>query len=544
MKRTDHLFLKDANPGKIEALRDLIRAFRSCAPHVAADQWQRFFETGSFKIFLSPTQEKNSPRLSRVRDSIGARRIQMLRGQIVGQLEGFISNRANDFRAAILGSTLDAHTRHQLLVVNALHRWFSRDPVVMRETGELIPDDVRRLARKIMHGVLAKHRRPRFHNLNPNIDERHVTFGPADMATHAPIWIKIISLIPKLTKKGLPRKDNAQKTISIPLEANSFFEGRGGTVAKTIQLIEEWGDGDQPGEIKIGAITDMEDVFAKSQAAYKPLREELALDLGLATMFATADGDLLGRDWRIQLERHDRRITGLARKLQKQGIRPNKSKRYRARVKAFRGFLKTEIGRVLNRLIQMKRPAHIVIENLDFTAPGLSRRLNRILARMGHGVIAGKLDDLQDRYGITWEQVNPAYSSQTCSNKNCGYVAKSNRKSQTDFVCGCCGSTLHADVNAARNLEAGRSSFDRTAFLTKLESLQATVHCHLERLKTRGQVASERAAIVSNPYYADALTKLTAATPLTAADNSLRPTALDQVPIGAPRNLAADVSAG
>jgi putative transposase len=341
------------------------------------------------------------------------------------------------------------------------------------------------------------------------------------------------------------------RCIHLPLRTYAFHEARGGVIAKTVQLIERG----QPGEIVIGVTTDMEEVFAKSQAAYRPLCEGLTLDLGLATMFATSDGDLLGRAWRAQLERHDRRIAGLAAKLQKQGIRPNRSKCYRARVAAFRGFLKTEIGRVLNRLIAMKRPAHVVIERLDFTAPGLSRRLNRILARMGHAVIEAKLNDLSDRYGITWEEVNPAYSSQTCSNAHCGYVAKSNRKRQADFVCGCCGHKIHADVNAARNLESGRSAFDRSARLTKQECLQATVHRHLERVSDRRQapatdgrprarVASDRAPIVSNPYYRDALSKLTAEAPLDAADKFQRPSASDQATHRPPQDLVADVSAG
>ncbi len=140
---------------------------------------------------------------------------------------------------------------------------------------------------------------------------------------------------------------------------------------------------------------------------------------------------------------------------------------------------------------------------------------------MGHGVIEAKLNDLADRYGLTWEEVNPAYSSQTCSNAQCGYVAKNNRRAQADFVCGCCGHKIHVDVNAARNLESGRSAFDRAARLTKQECLQATVRRHLERVsdrcdapatdgRPRGRVASDRAAIVSNPYYRDAVGKLTA----------------------------------
>lgn len=48
--------------------------------------------------------------------------------------------------------------------------------------------------------------------------------------------------------------------------------------------------------------------------------------------------------------------------------------------------------------------------------------------------------------------LNPAYSSQTCS--CCGHVAKSNRKSQSSFVCQSCGYADHADTNAARNLSS------------------------------------------------------------------------------------------
>ena len=159
-------------------------------------------------------------------------------------------------------------------------------------------------------------------------------------------------------------------------------------------------------------------------------------------------------------------------------------------------------------------------------------------------MIEAKLNDLAERYGITWEEVNPAYSSQTCSNEHCGYVAKNNRKAQADFVCGACGHKIHADVNAARNLESGRSAFDRAARLTKQESLRLTVHRHLERLKTRGWVASDRAAIVSNPNYRNALDRLKAETPLTAADKIQRPSAPDQAAVRPPQDLVADVSAG
>jgi putative transposase len=52
------------------------------------------------------------------------------------------------------------------------------------------------------------------------------------------------------------------------------------------------------------------------------------------------------------------------------------------------------------------------------------------------------------------EKIYPAYTSQRCS--VCGHVAAESRKSQALFACVACSWTGNADVNAARNLAAGR----------------------------------------------------------------------------------------
>jgi putative transposase len=54
------------------------------------------------------------------------------------------------------------------------------------------------------------------------------------------------------------------------------------------------------------------------------------------------------------------------------------------------------------------------------------------------------------RVGVPLLFVHPRNSSRTCS--RCGYVEKRNRRSQADFSCLRCGYTIHADLNAARNL--------------------------------------------------------------------------------------------
>jgi len=527
MKRCDHLPLLDACPGKIAGALEVMRAFRRAAPDVAADQWERFSRTGRIRKNLTADEEAVSSRLVRAKMILGAARLQMLRWQVVGSLESLLANRANEFRDAVIRSSLPEAVRHPLLVINRLQAWFSPDPVFFGRTktasGTEIAPEIRRLARTIMRAVLARQWRPSWGGLHPHIDQRQaelVRLAPGEAgAAHAGLWLDLRSLRPRLDRRGRPTKQQA--CLRLPLRSYAYHEARaaaGGTTALTVQLIERpaaraesathrLADG-RPGELVIGVVSDMSDAFALSRLAYRPRGAEVALDFGLATMFATGTDDLLGRDWRRDLERHDYRIAGLAARLQAQGIRPNRSRRYRERVESFRGFLRENIGRVLNRLVQTHAPAHLTIERLDFQTPGLSRRrrLNRLLARSGRAVIRAKLQDLEQRYGITWDEVNPAYSSQTCS--SCGYVAKTNRKTQARFVCECCGHTVHADVNAARNLEGGRSAFDRTARLTKADSLQATVHRHLERLKARDRVISGASVHVSNPYFRAAVASL------------------------------------
>jgi IS605 OrfB family transposase len=52
--------------------------------------------------------------------------------------------------------------------------------------------------------------------------------------------------------------------------------------------------------------------------------------------------------------------------------------------------------------------------------------------------------------GVAFVEVDPAYTSQTCS--ACGWVDKRNRRSQSEFKCGRCGFVGHADHNAAINI--------------------------------------------------------------------------------------------
>ncbi len=81
------------------------------------------------------------------------------------------------------------------------------------------------------------------------------------------------------------------------------------------------------------------------------------------------------------------------------------------------------------------------------------RGLNRQISRQGWGLLVARL---KHKASGQLEFVSAAYTSQRCS--YCGHVAPENRKSQAVFQCVACNAgSCNADVNAARNIAAGRA---------------------------------------------------------------------------------------
>ena len=81
------------------------------------------------------------------------------------------------------------------------------------------------------------------------------------------------------------------------------------------------------------------------------------------------------------------------------------------------------------------------------------RGLNRQISRQGWGLLVARL---QHKAPGRLKFVPAAYTSQRCS--HCGHIAPENRKSQAVFQCVACNAgPCNADVNAARNIAAGRA---------------------------------------------------------------------------------------
>ena len=84
--------------------------------------------------------------------------------------------------------------------------------------------------------------------------------------------------------------------------------------------------------------------------------------------------------------------------------------------------------------------------------------LNRAILASAWGMLVSRLEH---KAAGRVEKIDPAYTSRTCS--ACGHCASESRESQASFRCVACGFRSNADVNAARNIAAGRAVTARGA---------------------------------------------------------------------------------
>jgi putative transposase len=194
----------------------------------------------------------------------------------------------------------------------------------------------------------------------------------------------------------------------------------------------------------------------------------VGVDRGVAVSVALSCGDLL------RVPRLRAGETQRLRRLQQRLSRARRGSNGRARTKLAMARLRArETDRrrdwVEKTSTDLARRFHTIrVEDLNVGAmtrsargtgecPGTNvaqkRGLNREIHRQGWGLLVARL---KHKALGRLEFVPAAYTSQRCS--YCGHVAPENRKSQAVFQCVACGAgPCNADVNAARNIAAGRA---------------------------------------------------------------------------------------
>ena len=458
------------NAGKQATVLRFIRDYRNLASQLGRLQWRLFFETGATNK-QAPAKHLNS--------LCGAASVQMASYQAQEQIDGWVSNRANEFIDRVRHSSLPDAVRQQLYKINRRGLWFSREAI----TG--VDDAAHTLARSIMRHCMGKHRKPDLSHVSPRLDSRIAVVAKAKDAPHADLWARL----------ALPNRG----AVLIPLHGDKLFHARGGELCPVVQLCT-----DDANKVSIRLVQDMTKPFAGLRADYEPKVERLGMDFGLATLMATSEGTMFGRGLIADLTRMDRQLAGIARHRQRSGGKARDSLRYRGIVTRLRGMLKTRINAALNRIVAVHAPAELAVERLDFRFPNMSRRMNRLITNCGRAVFRAKLTDLRDKFGIAATEENAAYTSQECS--LCRYVDARNRRSQSKFTCRWCGSVKHADVDASRSIAKRRSLGLGTKWVTKAAILGALVKLHAERFpRPSGTAADPR---MDNPYFRQTVRKL------------------------------------
>jgi putative transposase len=192
---------------------------------------------------------------------------------------------------------------------------------------------------------------------------------------------------------------------------------------------------------------------AKPSRPAAPEGSVVGIDRGVENVLADSDGNIVKnpRFARVGQDRIRRLSKALSRK-------PSKGKNWlKAKAKLSQEHLRLRNRRtdLSHKLSAQYAKSHsvVVLEKLDTVrmTKTAGKTLRKSILDAGWGAFARRLQYKIAEAGGRVEFVDPAYTSQDCS--GCSYRSRDNRRSQALFVCGRCGLSLHADLNAAVNIK-------------------------------------------------------------------------------------------
>lgn len=503
-----------ANPHKLNALFELYTAYSKEYKKLIFNQWALFINN-QIPSYQNKFNFSHIGSTKHIKTELSARFTQALFAQVCVSLNSYLSQIELKFNEIINKSTIkDKDLLHQLRTINSQHSWLHNNKdfnninnniyyypnkIIADNYGNLvtshlkeqtpISEETLRLSRKIFKQIIK--RRVKFPDTQKPkliLDNRFYEMEESNSQSFD-YWLKINTLIPR-------------KKVLVPIKSNTFFEHANGQLGTTIELDFKHFDyeikqhkynslsnkklnnkkDNSKNTVKNNKVHKFQKVkktlsfIFNKQTKIQPefidkesLTHTISFDLGLCNFLATSNGELYGKYWLEKLKKYDEKITTLLADRQyifrKNKDKKNKirSKKYDSLIAQVRGFIKTEINRILNHYFEINKNINtVIIESLNFDKPELSKKLNRIIKNFGLKFFINKLKELSLIKGFKIEELNPAYSSQECS--DCGYVDKNNRKTQSKFKCLCCGKEINADINGSRTL------------LKRFESKQSTTN--------------------------------------------------------------------
>ena len=263
-------------------------------------------------------------------------------------------------------------------------------------------------------------------------------------------------------KPGYPRFQGAGRYQCIELAEVTPGMIKGNRIkVKGLPVIRIWSSRPLPDSRQLkalrlvmhGRILSVDLVYAETTAALPPPDNAVGIYMGVNERITLSDGGTVER--RVVDRKRERRLQRAISRKQKDSNRRRKAVATFAREKrrnAIRN--RNACHRITTDLV--RRFGHIAIEGLqirNMTAAGGSytKGLNREVLGQTWGVMRQQLAYKAEWAGRQLVEVNPAYTSRTCS--VCGLVNEKAGEYRT-FRCSNCGHVQDRDVNAARNILA------------------------------------------------------------------------------------------
>ena len=200
-----------------------------------------------------------------------------------------------------------------------------------------------------------------------------------------------------------------------------------------------------------GLMVDL--VYAVEREPLEPTGRIVGIDAGVAQRLTLSDGSVIGRRVRTRRQRKQRRLQrGIERCNRGSNVRRKRMKqlaRLRRREQVADRNADHRITTDIVRNHDLIAVEALQVQNMTRSGKG-KRGLNRAITEQSWGRLRNQLAYKAEWAGREYREVDPRYTSQTCS--VCGHIDAESRRSQSRFRCTACGARLNADLNAARNI--------------------------------------------------------------------------------------------
>ena len=180
----------------------------------------------------------------------------------------------------------------------------------------------------------------------------------------------------------------------------------------------------------------------------KDVEEFIGVDFGIINLATTSDGQSFSGK---QVDKVREKTTQFKKVLQQKGTKSAKRHLKKLSGKE-RRFKRTVNHTISKQIVQSAKDTQrgIAIENLKGFRVSVHKEQREQFGKWAFGELRSFIEYKSTLVGVSVIAVSPKNTSRTCS--QCGYISKSNRKTQSNFSCLKCGLIINADYNAAKNI--------------------------------------------------------------------------------------------